>query len=88
MFDFLAGGRAYLPKECLTPKPKVSDKVDIYSYGMLLLEMVTGWCATDEYFPGVPRFKELVIIKHILFFLIFETLPDQCIFTHLLLEIN
>jgi serine/threonine protein kinase len=55
--------RAYLPKECLTHKPKVSEKVDIYSYGMLLLEIITGWCATDEDFPGVPTFKEMVLIN-------------------------
>ncbi|CAO2147645.1 unnamed protein product [Urochloa humidicola] len=53
------GMRAYLPKECLTPKPKVSAKVDIYIYGMLLLEIITGWCATDEEFPGVPKFIEM-----------------------------
>lgn len=56
------GMRAYLPKECLTAKPKVSQKVDIYCYGMFLLEMVTGWCATDGDFPGVPRFIEMVLL--------------------------
>jgi serine/threonine protein kinase len=41
LFTTLRGTRGYLAPEWLTSSP-ISDKADVYSYGMVLLEIVRG----------------------------------------------
>uniref|UniRef100_A0A0E0E387 Receptor kinase-like protein Xa21 n=1 Tax=Oryza meridionalis TaxID=40149 RepID=A0A0E0E387_9ORYZ len=55
----LKGTVGYIPPECGMSK-EISTKADVYSFGVILLEMITGISPMDEIFSDGTSLRELV----------------------------
>ena len=56
------GTPCYMPPEALTAKPKYTSKIDIYSYGVLILHTLCGrWPFPEDVFHPDPRNSDAMI---------------------------
>ena len=56
------GTPCYMPPEALTAKPKYTSKIDIYSYGVLIIHTLCGrWPFPEDVFRSDPQNPDAVI---------------------------
>ena len=56
------GTPCYMPPEALTTKPKYTTKIDVYSYGVLIIHTLCGrWPFPEDAFRPNPRNPESII---------------------------
>ena len=63
------GTPCYTPPEALTARPKYTSKIDIYSYGVLIIHTLCGrWPFPEDVFHSVPRNPGAIVpvseVKH------------------------